>query len=416
MSAAAHSSPSEPSSYRYLIIAVSFMTLAGASGASSAFSVFYPELLDVFGWSHASGALVYSVNMLVVAISSPLLGWLLDRFGPRWLFTAAAIVIGLAFGACSRVSNLGQYALAYGVLSALGQTALLSTTVVVAKWFVRAQQGRAIGVADVGTGFGMVALTPGTAWLITQFGWQTAFVVLGAVIMLVLAPLNLLHRPAPAEPATSSPSISLSLLLRRYDLWMLCAAHLFMSITMTMVNVHLIEFLVGTGVLQLFAAAALLSAVSLVSLPGRMFFGWLVDRLHPNGAFSLAMSCTMLGFGVLLLLAYFETRWLLYAFVVIYGFAQGAGGISIAAKTVALFHGPYVGTIFMVVNPSGNLGAAIGAWLGGRLFDLSGSYTLTFTTAIVSGLLAIGCMWLGGSNRRSLAAPKMPEPPVIGIP
>lgn len=208
MSAAAPTSPSEPSSYRYLIIAVSFMTLAGASGASSAFAVFYPELLNVFGWSHASGALVYSINMLVVAISSPLLGWLLDRFGPRWLFTVAAVIIGLAFWACSSLTSLGQYALYYGVLSALGQTALLSTTVVVARWFTQTQQGRAIGFADVGTGFGMVALAPGTAWLITQFGWQTAFIVLGAVITLVLAPLNLLHRPAPAEPTTSAQPVS----------------------------------------------------------------------------------------------------------------------------------------------------------------------------------------------------------------
>lgn len=160
MNPVAHATSPTPSSYRYLMIAVSFMTLAGASGASSAFAVFYPELLKVFGWSHASGALVYSVNMLVVAISSPLLGWLLDRFGPRWLFSAAAIMIGLAFGACSRVSSLGQYAFYYGILSALGQTALLSTTVVVAKWFAQAQRGRAIGVADVGTGFGMVALAP----------------------------------------------------------------------------------------------------------------------------------------------------------------------------------------------------------------------------------------------------------------
>jgi predicted MFS family arabinose efflux permease len=404
MRPATHASPSEPSSYRYCIIAVSFMSLAGASGASSAFAVFYPELLNAFGWSHASAALVYSVNMLVVAISSPLLGWLLDRFGPRWLFTGASVVIGLAFGACSRVTSLGQYALYYGVLSALGQTALLSTTVVVPRWFAQSQRGRAIGVADVGTGFGMVVLAPGAAWLITQFAWQTAFVVLGVVIILVLAPLNLLHRPAPAEPAARAQPISLSRLLRRYDLWTLCAAHLFMSITMTMVNVHLIEFLVGTGFLELVAASTLLGAVSLVSLPGRMFFGWLVDRLHPNGAFSLAMSCTMLGFCVLLLLAYLEAHWLLYTFVVIYGFAQGAGGISIAAKTVARFHGPYVGTMFMVVNPSGNLGAALGAWWGGRLFDLSGSYTLTFTTAIISGFLAMGCMWLGGSDRRPAPA------------
>ena len=65
-----------------------------------------------------------------------------------------------------------------------------------------------------------------------------------------------------------------------------------------------------------------------------------------------------------------------------------------AAKTVALFQGPYLGTMFMVVNLSASLGAACGVWLGGRLFEVSGSYVLTFVTAIVSGMIAIGCIWL----------------------
>jgi len=63
-----------------------------------------------------------------------------------------------------------------------------------------------------------------------------------------------------------------------------------------------------------------------------------------------------------------------------------------------VFHGPHLGTIFMVVTLSGNLGAAFSAWIGGRFFDLTGSYTLTFATAIASGLLAIGCMWAGRSQ------------------
>ena len=107
------------------------------------------------------------------------------------------------------------------------------------------------------------------------------------------------------------------------------------------------------------------------------------------------MSCTITGFVMLLILSQSAAHWPLYAFVLIYGFAQGAGGISIAAKTVALFQGPSLGTIFMVVNLSGNLGAAFGAWCGGRLFDVSESYAFTFATAIVSGLLAISCMWIG---------------------
>ncbi len=402
---AAPPAPGMPGRYRYVVVLIGFMTLAGASGVANLFAVFYSTLLDVFGWSHADGASVYSINMLVIALSSPLMGWLLDRFGPRGLYTVAAVLIGVAFIACSRLHSLSQFALFYGVGSALGQTALLSMTVVVARWFAHEQRGRAIGFADVGTGFGMVVMVPGSAWLISALGWRQAFVVLGVAIMVALVPLNLLHRPAPAGPEPSRLVLSLSGMLWSRTLWLLCMAHLFMTITMTMVNVHLVEFLVSTHILRIFAASTVLSAVSLVSLPGRMFFGWLADRLQPDGAFTVAMSCTMMGFGLLLLLARLETWWPLYAFVVIYGFAQGAGGIAVAAKTVALFQGPFLGTIFMVVTLSGNLGAAFGAWFGGRLFDFSGSYTFTFVTAIISGTLAIASMWTSSAASFRLREP-----------
>jgi predicted MFS family arabinose efflux permease len=401
--AASPLSPPSPDRYRYMIMLVGFSTLAGASGIANLFSVFYSTLLDEFQWSHAAGASVYSVNMLVVAASAPVVGWLLDRFGPRWLFTLAAALIGVAFLACSQLQNLGHFILFYGVLSALGQTALLSMTVVVARWFAHAQRGRAIGFADVGTGFGTVLLVPGSAWLIAHYGWRSAFVIIGLSLMMVLVPLNLLHRPVPGTAKSDRRLVSLSGLLVSRSLWLICMAHLFMTITMTMVNVHLVEYLVQSNTLRILAASSVLSGVSLVSLPGRMFFGWLADRLQPNGAFTVAMTCTMTGFVMLLLLVQLGTRWPLIAFVVIYGFAQGAGGIAIAAKTVGLFQGPFLGTIFMVVTLSGNLGAAFGAWFGGRLFDLSGSYTFTFITAIVSGVCAIALMWMG--NRVSSLLP-----------
>lgn len=388
-----------PDRFRYVVVLVGFATLAGASGVSHAFAVFYTTLLKVFDWSHAAGASVYSVNMLVVAGSAPLMGWLLDRFGPRWLYTTASAIIGLAFLACSRLHSLGEFVLFYGVLSALGQTALLSMTVVVARWFTSAQRGRAIGFADVGTGFGMLVFAPGSAWLITWLGWRQAFVVLASVVICVLVPLNLLQRPAPTTTALDNPPVSLTGVLRSRALWVLCTAHLFMTITMTMVNVHLVEFLVGTGTLRLVNASLIAGALSMVSLPGRVLFGWLADRIQPNSTFTVAMSCTMTGFLLLILLAQSSVRWPLYAFVLIYGFAQGAGGIAVAAKTVALFQGPYLGRIFMIVTLSANLGAAFGAWLGGQLFDLTGGYTLTFLTAITSGMLAIVCMWTGGMRR-----------------
>lgn len=394
------SKESFPALYRYLIVLIGFATLAGASGASSAFSVFYRALLQEFDWSHAGGASVYSLNQLVLAASAPLMGGLLDRFGPRWLFPTAATLMGAAWMACGTLHTLGQFMLFYGVLSALGQTALSLAMVVVARWFRQTHRGRAIGLADIGTGCGHVLFVPGAAWLITTVGWRWAFVAIGAALLAVLVPLNMLHRPTPAVGAPALNAATLRGALRTRALWMLCLAHLCMTITMTMVNVHLVTFLVGTGTLQILGASTVFSALSLVSLGGRMFFGWLADQLKGEGAFTVALGCTITGYVMLLALGALGTLWPLYAFIVSYGFAQGAGGIAIAAKTVEVFHGPRLGTIFMVVTLSGNLGAAFGAWIGGRFFDLTGSYALTFGTAIASGLLAIGCMWAGRSRSR----------------
>ena len=246
------SSPKElsPALYRYLIILIGFVTLAGASGVSSSFSVFYSALLQEFDWSHAGGASVYSVNQLVLAASAPLMGGLLDRFGPRWLFPGAATLVGVAWMACGTLNTLGQFMLFYGVLSALGQTALSLAMVVVSRWFQQTHRGRAIGLADVGTGCGHVLFVPGAAWLITTVGWRWAFIIVGATVLAVLVPLNLLHRPTPVLGAPSLSATTLRGALRTRALWMLCLAHLCMTITMTMVNVHLVNFLVGTGTLQ----------------------------------------------------------------------------------------------------------------------------------------------------------------------
>src|SRR5918996_3248597 len=384
-----------PGPYRYLILLIGFVTLAGASGVSSSFSVFYSTLLQTFDWSHAAGASVYSVNQLVLAASAPFMGGVLDRFGPRWLFPAAATLVGVAWVACGTVHSLGQFMVFYGVLSALGQTALSLAMVVVSRWFQPTHRGRAIGLADVGTGVGHVLFVPGAAWLITNVGWRWAFIIVGVAVLVVLVPLNLLHRPTPSTGAPGLNAATLRGALRTRALWMLCLAHLCMTITMTMVNVHLVNFLVGTGMLLIVGASTVFSALSLVSLGGRMFFGWLADRLRGEGAFTIALSCTMAGYVMLLLLGALESRWPLYGFVVSYGFAQGAGGIAIAAKTVEVFHGPRLGTIFMVVTLSGHLGAAFGAWIGGRFFDLTGRYRLTFAPALPPGPLGIGCL-LGG--------------------
>jgi len=251
----------EPRSrYRYAVLLIGFVTLAGASGVSGCFAVFYNTLVTAFTWSRASGASPYSVNMLVSIISAPLSGWLLDRYGPRVVLSSAALLSGGALITCSTLQSLGHFVVYYGVLGAVGQTALASVAVIVSRWFAHTQRGRAIGFADVGTGFGMVLFIPGSAWLIETFGWRPAFAILGAVIVLLLVPLNLWQRRPPVESGHTVSSASFGQALRHRAFWMLCLAHCCMTVTMTMVNVHLVPFLVSSGRLELLTAASISSA------------------------------------------------------------------------------------------------------------------------------------------------------------
>ena len=392
-------SPKEtsPALYRYLIMLIGFVTLAGASGVSSPFLSSTDPAPGVRLEPCRRGQRLFG-QPTGARRQRPVDGRTAGPLRPALVISKRRDMVGVAWMACGTLDTLGQFILFYGVLSALGQTALsLATVVVVALVSADAPwPGDRLGGCRHGVGH--VLFVPGAAWLITTVGWRWAFMIVGATVLAVLVPLNLLHRPMPALGAPSLSAATLHGALRTRALWMLCLAHLCMTITMTMVNVHLVNFLVGTGMLL---HRRRLDGVQCAQPgePGRANVFRVVGRpLKGEGAFTVALSCTMTGYVMLLLLGALETRWPLYAFIVSYGFAQGAGGIAIAAKTVEVFHGPRLGTIFMVVTLSGNLGAAFGAWIGGRFFDLTGSYALTFATAIASGLLAIGCMWAGRSR------------------
>src|SRR5262249_28741837 len=220
--------------YRYAILLIGFVTLAGGSGVSGCFSVFYNTLVQEFAWSHASGASPYAVNMLVSIVSAPLIGWLLDRYGPRLVFSIAALLSGGALMACSTLQTLGHFVVYYGVLGAVGQNALGSLALGVSRWFLQTQHGRATGLSCVGAGFGMVVFIPGSAWLIETLGWQSAFAILGALIVTLLVPLNLWQRRPPVASGHTVSAASLGHALRNQAFWMLCLAHCCMTITMTM--------------------------------------------------------------------------------------------------------------------------------------------------------------------------------------
>ena len=139
-------------------------------------------------------------------------------------------------------------------------------------------------------------------------------------------------------------------------------------------------------------AATALGAVSLVSLAGRLATGWLSDRLGRAPTLTLTYASAAVGIGCLAGLAATGAPWWLALYVVFYGMAQGSSGIVAAARAADVFAGRTFGTVWGWLGLAVGPGEALGAWLGGRIFDTTGSYVPAFGFSVAmlgAGLVAI---------------------------
>src|SRR4051812_8544375 len=187
--------------YPWLVIAVSFLTVGVAFGARNAFAVFLIAVVEEFHWSRglASGALM--VGAILWTLSAPVIGTLLDRFGPRIVLAGGALTMAAGFVVSGLARDVAEFYLGMGVLVGIGFAALPMTSqaTFLSNWFVR-KRGFAIGTAASGIGIGILFVVPLTQRLIAGYGWRAAYFVLAGLLALVVAPLNYcFQRQTPEE-------------------------------------------------------------------------------------------------------------------------------------------------------------------------------------------------------------------------
>ncbi len=363
-----------------------------------AFAVLYLPLIDAFGGSRGEVATVQAVLLLVSGFTGPLVGWAFDRLGPRRLCQWSGVLAAVALVLASRATSLPWLILTYGLLAGLGLSALGSQTnmTVAALWYPQAR-GRAIALVDLGTGFGAFCFIPLGQTLVTTLGWRATLLVWAALLLLVVVPLNALQRlPAgavaargPAGEAQGGGTVAVA--VRSAPFWWLGATRFFGACAFPLMNVHMVAFAIGQGIAPTTAAAAL-GAVSLVSLAGRLTTGILCDRIGRAPTLTLTYASAAVGIGCLVALQVTGAPWWLGLYVAFYGLAQGSSGIVNSARAADLFAGPSFGAIWGWLSLAVGPGEALGAWLGGTLFDASGSYLPAFgvvVLALVAGCVAI---------------------------
>jgi MFS family permease len=414
--------------YGWTLVAIAFLTVSVAQGTRGAFGVLLLPLTDGLGWGRGLTAGAIATNALLWAVSAVPVGILLDRWGPRRVFGGAAVLAGLGLVLAATTQQPWQLYLGVGVLAGIGFAPLIPGTegMILANWFVR-RRGLAMGIVAAGAGFGILVLAPLTQWILVQADWPAAFVVIAALLLVLVAPLNALaqrHRPEDcglvadggSHPAASSavaagrlappagPSVWAALHQPRF--WLLAAAFLLGNAPTYFLLVHGAAFLVDGG-FSAEQAAAVLGLAGACTVGGVLLWGYLADRWGSEWTYTAGSLGLIASLAVLYVVAPGQDG-LLYAFAVLFalGFAsrQGLGPFMAAA----LLRGRSFGMLMGVLVTHMALGVALGPLVGGWVFELSGSYYPAFVLALVSTLAAVVCIWLAAPRRGSLIRGEAP--------
>ena len=410
-----------PQSQRsWIVVVATFTTLAVTYGAWYSYSVFLVALLREFGWTRSLVAGAFSVFVLVSGLCGPVIGWLLRVAGARRLILVGAVVMGIGLCLTAQTTEWWHLYLAFGGITAIGMSLVgwIPAVVLIRGWFP-ARVATMVGIASAGIGVGIFGFVPLAQFLIDWVGWRWAYRVLAGLIVgwVIPATLGLVRDPPLVEAtylasesrrgrvaASGRPYWTLAAAVRSWRFWGLAANYFTGNFVTQMLMIHQVAYLVDHRITA-FAASGVGGAVGLVSIVGKIGWGWLSDRTNRELTYSLAFVCVALSIAALVLAGRHPTPLLLYLYAALIGLGYGVMAPVPPAVASDLFGGPGFSTIFGTVYVVTCLGLATGTWSAGEIFDHTGSYAAALWLGLVMTVISPALLWL--------VAPRRPNPPPV---
>jgi len=399
--------------YGWVIVGTAIVGMALIYGIRHSFAVFFPPVLDEFGWSRGSTALMLSLNILVYGFMAPVAGSLGDRWKPHRVMPVGVVFLGLATAGCAFASELWHFYLLFGFLMPVGAAfsgwPLLGPAL--ANWFSK-RRGLAMGLGQMGGGLSF-AYGMFVEFVISQLGWRHAFFVVAGVLTAVLLPLYLFffrYRPeskglkaygSDESPATgglaaetaagkgaSSRDWTLGQAVRTYQLWCLVTSQsLFWGLGCYMVLAHQVKFAQDMGYSSTFAAS--IFALFGIIMMGGQLSAAMSDWIGREKTMTLAVILSIGALVALVSVRDASQPWLLYLYAIFFGCGAGLVAPLIFAGAADLFYGRHYGAISGLILTGFGIGGVIGPWLGGYIYDISGSYISAF-------ILSMACFGVAG--------------------
>jgi MFS family permease len=340
----------------------------------STFGVFLKPLAGAFGWSRSEVSLGFTAAVLSVAVCSPFLGRLLDRFPARRIVLPCTLIYGLGFASLALLTrHLWHFVLMLALMGTVGNgTTQLGYARVVSGWFDKSR-GRALAAVMAGSGIGFMILPPLAQALISTVGWRVAFAVLGGMVLVTGLPLSFafLYEPDVHEAGSATakrPGILKDALTLRFV--MILFGLLLFSLATNGLNTHWAALLTDGGMTPA-RAAAVLSVAGFATLASKLSTGYLIDRFFAARVVACLFAVCACGFvGII----YGRSVWVAFGSAALVGIGMGAESDTVPYLLTRYFGLERFGELYGYTWTIYAIAGGVGPLLAGSIFDQSGSY------------------------------------------
>lgn len=386
---------------RYGLVALGFIHIAVSRGLHGTFGVFFVAFLDAFGWSRAVTAGAISLAIVFEGICLPAVGSLIDRLGGRKTLMLGGVVLAVGLTCSATISSVWELYFWVGIVTAagIGLIGMVPHVAIISREFAH-RRATALGIAWAGGGVGIFLLVPVVGLMISNWGWSMAYVGLAVLtLFLVIPPVQLFFPSNRQEPARTrhegavTGEWTVKRALTNPAFWCLFIARTLASMGNQIIVTHQIAHAVDVGYDKVFAAS-IFGVMGVVSIFGRILFGYLSDIVRRDVVFAWVQVVSSVGIVALLIMHDNSAPWQLYTYAVFYGLGQGSRALVLSAISADVFQGRHFGAIFGYFTLSIGLGGAAGAWLGGYLFDLTRSYVVAFFVSLACLTVSVVIVWI----------------------
>ena len=391
-----------------LVVILAFVMNLLSRGIGETFAVFLLPIESEMGWSRTTLAGIYAIYMGAHGLAAVVIGWFVDRVGPRVVYTIGLLAYGLAFLLAQFGTEPWHFYLTTGVMAGIAMTAIGMTTatVLITRWYhgPRARQlSPAIGIAYSGMGAGVIIWIPITNQLIEMLGWRETYRTLGiilcvlAVIVYVLPWSKLQLTPLPLSRFGSvlggRKDGHLRAALKTKMFWLLFVIMFITAVAMYLVGPQMVAYLVSVGFDSTVASLAF-SINGFLTVFGIAGTGWLARYFGMKRVATISYAMSITAVILLACLTVLPVMALLALAILPLGLSQGARGPIVSVQASQAFSGQGLGAIYGAITMGVGLGGMSGAWLSGVFYDVTGGYVLSYSVSVVCALAGVGLFWM----------------------